>query len=84
MLAHRDLAAESNKMIEDAVGTLKPLVANRPVIEKFFFDHGDFGQAIAEALHRNAENLAAAGQKMPPGLDWMRTPAGLLRIKGTK
>jgi len=84
VLAHRDLAPESNMAIEEAVGTLKPLVANRQVIEKFFFDHGDFGQAIAEALHRNAENLTAAGQKMPPGLDWMRTPAGLLRIKGTK
>ncbi len=84
VLAHRDLAPESNKAIEEAVGILKPLIANRPIVEKFFFDHGDFGQAIAEALHRNAENLAAAGQKMPPGLDWMRTPAGLLRIKGTK
>ncbi len=84
VLAHRDLASESNKAIEDAVGILKPLAANRPIIEKFFFDHGDFGQAIAESLHRNAENLTAAGQKMPPGLDWMRTPAGLLRIKGTK
>ena len=84
VLAHRDLAPESNKAIEEAVGILKPLVANRPIVEKFFFDHGDFGQAIAEALHRNAENLAAAGQKMSPGLEWMRTPAGLLRIKGTK
>ena len=84
VLAHRDLAPESNKAIDEAVGILKPLVANRPIVEKFFFDHGDFGQAIAEALHRNAENLTAAGQKMPPGLDWMRTPAGLLRIKGTK
>ncbi len=82
VLAHRDRAADSNKLFEEAVATVKPL-SNRHVIERFFFDHSEFGMAISEALNRNAENLPA-NQKMPPALDWMRTPAGLLRIKGTK
>ena len=82
VLAHRDQPADSNKLFEEAVTAVKPL-ANRHVIERFFFDHSEFGMAISEALNRNAENLPAT-QKMPGGLDWMRTPAGLLRIKGTK
>ena len=82
VLAQRDQPAESNKLFEEAIAAVKPLSANRHIIERFFFDHSEFGMAISEALNRNAENLAAG--KMPPGLEWMRTPAGLLRIKGTK
>ena len=84
VFSHRDLPADSNKLFEEGVALLKPSAANRLIIEKFFFDHGEFGRAISEALNRNAENSVAGNQKMPPALDWMRTPAGLLRIKGAK
>jgi len=83
VLAHRDLPADSNRVFEEAVAAVK-LKDNRHVIERFFFDHGDFGLAISEALNRNAENLAAMKEKMPPSLDWMRSPSGLLRIRGPK
>ena len=82
--AHRDQPAESNKLFEDAVLAVKPLSTNRVVIERFFFDHSEFGLAISEALNRNAENLVASNAKLPASIDWMRTPAGLLRIKGSK
>jgi len=84
VLAHRDVPTDSNKAFEDAVAAVKPSAANRLVIEKFFLDHSEFGLAISESLNRNAENLTASNQKLPASLDWMRTPAGLLRIKGAK
>ncbi len=86
VLAHRDQPADSNRAFEEAVAAVK-LKDNRHIIERFFFDHGDFGLAISESLNRNAENLAALKDKdkvMPASLDWMRSPAGLLRIKGPK
>ena len=82
--ARRDLPTESNKLFEDAVLAVKPLATNRVIIERFFFDHSEFGLAISEALNRNAENLSASNAKLPASIDWMRTPAGLLRIKGSK
>lgn len=77
--AQRDLPAESNKLFEDAVLAVKPLATNRVIIERFFFDHSEFGLAISEALNRNASS-----GNLPASIDWMRTPAGLLRIKGSK
>ncbi len=85
VLSHRDQPGESNRAFEEAILLVKPK-DNRHIIERFFFDHGDFGLAISEALNRNAENLAASKdkEKMPAGLEWMRSPAGLLRIKSPK
>ena len=58
VLAHRDKAKESNDLFERGL-TGPPRV---PTItpDKFLLAHPEFGQAVADALNRNAENLNAA------------------------
>ena len=75
VLAHRDRAKESNQAVADAAagrgGTSQTL------LDQVLLKHPDLGQALAEALDRNAANLGVT--KLPPGIDWLRTPGGLLR-----
>jgi hypothetical protein len=65
------------KQFEEAVAKL-PVALYRKRVEPFLFENTDFSQAVSEALNRNAENLAAAGQKLPTKLEWLRTPSGLM------
>jgi serine/threonine-protein kinase len=73
VLAHRDKAKESNQAVADAVAGGSG--AAQVVLDKVFFKHPDLGQALAEALHRNAENLGAP--KLSKEIEWLRTPGGL-------
>ena len=74
VLAARDKAKESNQAVIDAVGRGGASLA---LLDQVLFKHPDLSQALAEALDRNAANLGVA--KLPPALDWLRTPAGVLR-----
>ena len=73
VLAHRDRAKESNQAVADVVTGGGG--AAQVVLDKVLFKHPDLGQALAEALHRNAENLGTP--KLPPAIEWLRTPGGL-------
>jgi len=77
ILAWKDKPQESVKQFEDAVSKL-PVALYRKRVEPFLFENTDFSQAVSEALNRDAENLAAAGQKLPVKLEWLRTPSGLM------
>ena len=75
VLAHRDKAKESNQAVADAAaGRGGP---SQTLLDQVLLKHPDLGQALAEALDRNAANLGVT--KLPPGIDWLRTPGGLLR-----
>ena len=76
VLAHRDKPKESNDKFEQALLTLTKPAVNQ--LDKFFLAHPEFTQAVAEAVNRNADNLAP-GEKMPARLEWLRTPGGLTR-----
>jgi serine/threonine-protein kinase len=73
VLAHRDKADESNKLFVQ-------IVAARPSqrgLEALLFSHPEFGQAVADALNRNAENLNQP--RLDARLEWLRTPSGLAK-----
>jgi serine/threonine-protein kinase len=75
VLARRDQAKESIELFERAV-------PNRPRgvgLENFLLAHPEFAQAIAEALARNADTLGRP--KLSDRLEWLRTPAGLIRAE---
>ncbi len=72
VLAHQDRAKESTDLVLQLM--TRP---NRQRLETFLFAHPDFGQAVADALDRDAENLAPA--KLPVQLEWLRTPSGLVK-----
>ena len=72
ILAHRDRAKESADLFVQLAS--RP---NQRGLETFLFSHPEFGQAVADALDRNAENLSPA--KLPTQLDWLRTPSGLVK-----
>lgn len=75
VLAHRDKAKESADLFVQAAA--RP---NQRGLETFLFSHPEFGQVVADALDRNAENLSP--NKLPAQLEWLRTPSGL--TKGPK
>jgi eukaryotic-like serine/threonine-protein kinase len=75
VLAHRDKATDSNKQILDTLYPAPRVAQN--LLDGFLLQHPDFAEALAEALNRNAENLG--NTKMPPALEWLRTPAGIIR-----
>ncbi|HET6572361.1 MAG TPA: serine/threonine-protein kinase, partial [Fimbriiglobus sp.] len=72
VLAHRDRADESAKLF-----VLLAARPNQRGLETFLFSHPAFGQAVADALDRDAENLHPA--KLPAQLEWLRTPRGLAK-----
>ncbi len=74
VLAHRDKAKESNELFTQAIPARGP---GQRAVELFLFAHPDFGQAVADALNRNAENLGE--KKLSERLEWLRTPSGLAR-----
>nr|AIT69732.1 serine/threonine protein kinase [uncultured bacterium] len=72
VLAHRDRAKESADHFVQLAA--RP---NQRGLETFLFSHPEFGQAVADALDRNAENLSP--DKLPAQLEWLRTPSGLAK-----
>jgi hypothetical protein len=76
VLAHQDRWKESVAGFEAAV-TAVPGKTRRADVEKLCFDHPAIGQAIAEGVNRNAENMPK-GEKLPPAVAWLRTPSALL------
>lgn len=72
ILAHRDRAKESADLFVQL--SARP---NQRGLETFLFSHPEFGQAVADALDRNAENLSP--NKLPAQLEWLRTPSGLTK-----
>ncbi len=75
VLAHRDKAKESNQAVTDAATGRGG--SSQTLLNQVLLTHPDLGQALAEALDRNAANLGVA--KLPTTIDWLRTPGGLLR-----
>ena len=75
VLSHRDKAAESNQKVADAATGRGG--SSQTLLDQVLLKHPDLGQALAEALDRNAANLGVA--KLPAAIDWLRTPGGLLR-----
>ncbi len=75
VLAHRDKGKESNQAVTDAATGRGG--SSQTVLDQVLLKHPDLGQALAEALDRNAANLGVA--KLPAAIDWLRTPGGLLR-----
>jgi len=78
VLSHRDQPEESNAALLAAIGLLPKAKESRPEVDKFFFDHPAFAQAVSSAVARNADTLDALRKKMPNGLDWLRSPSGVL------
>lgn len=76
VLAHQDKWQASNAGFEGAVNAV-PAKTRRADVEKLFFDHPAIGQAIAEGVNRNAENMPK-GEKLPPLVAWLRTPSAVL------
>lgn len=75
VLAARDKAKDSNDSFEKALaGPPRVVPVQR---DKFLLAHPELGQAVADALNRNAENLSAV--KLSAQLEWLRTPGGLTR-----
>jgi predicted Ser/Thr protein kinase len=73
VLAHRDKAEESNKLFAQVAAT-RP---GQRGLEALLFSHPEFGQAVADALNRNAENLNQT--RLDARLEWLRTPSGLAK-----
>jgi len=78
VLSHRDQPQESNAALLVAIGLLPQAKESRPAVDKFFFEHPAFARAVSSAVTRNADTLDALRQKMPTGLDWLRSPSGVL------
>jgi serine/threonine-protein kinase len=76
VLAHQDKVKPALEAFLSAEASLRALrvPAARTEIERFFFTNTEFGLAVAEALNRLAEI-----EKLPPALEWLRTPNGILR-----
>lgn len=77
VLAHKDNWKDSDKMFESALTVVIPKQQMRQAMEKLCFDHPAIGQAIAEAVNRNADNTPK-GEKQPGAVAWLRTPSGVL------
>ncbi len=77
VLAHQDKWKESDAAFAQAMGMIQPKQQQRQAMEKLCFDHPAVGQAIAEAVTRNADN-APKGEKQPNTVAWLRSPAGVL------
>jgi len=76
VLAHQDKWKESDKLFESTLAAIgRPQV--KVAMEKLCFDHPTIGQAIAEAVNRNADNTPKT-EKQPGTVAWLRTPSGLL------
>ncbi|OWK46873.1 serine/threonine-protein kinase [Fimbriiglobus ruber] len=75
VLAHRDKPKESNEAFERVLSGMAK--SADLFVDGFLIAHPEFGQLVAEALNRNAENLNIT--KLPPKLEWLRTPGGLTR-----
>ncbi len=77
VLAHQDKWKESDAAFVQAVALIPQKPLQRQAMEKLCFDHPAVGQAIAEAVTRNADN-APKGEKQPSTVAWLRSPVGVL------
>jgi serine/threonine protein kinase len=77
VLAHQDKWKESDAAFAQAVSLIPQKPQQRQAMEKLCFDHPTIGQAIAEAVTRNADN-APKGEKQPNTVAWLRSPVGVL------
>ena len=79
VLAYQDKADESDKLLLIVVNAMagKAAPKKEPAagLQNFLLRYPDLGQAVAEAVVRNAANLAPA--KIPPALEPLRTPRGM-------
>jgi serine/threonine-protein kinase len=77
VLAQRDKAKDSNDKFAQALAGGGPKAAPGMAVQSLLLAHPELGQAVSEAVNRNAENLKPA--RLPPSLEWLRTPHGLAR-----
>jgi serine/threonine-protein kinase len=47
------------------------------VLQNFLLQMPELSRAVADAVLRNEENLTAAKKTLPPGLQWLKSPAAL-------
>jgi eukaryotic-like serine/threonine-protein kinase len=78
VLALRDKPQDSVAAFTSAVGLLPRGNELRKEVDKFFFEHTAFSQAVSSAVARNADNLEPLKQKLPATLEWLRSPSGVL------
>ena len=75
VLSHQDKAEESNQHFEQLlIGNVR---SNMILLEGLILKQPIFGEALAEALNRNAANLER--DTLHPKLEWLRSPGGLIR-----
>jgi hypothetical protein len=77
VLAHQDKCKESDKRFEEALGVMPQRAQMRAAMERLCFEHPAIGQAVAEAVTRNADNTPR-GEKQSGLVAWLRTPSGLM------
>lgn len=77
VLAQRDKVKDSNDMFTQALSGGGPKAALGVAVQSLLLAHPEFGQAVSEAVNRNAENLKPG--RLPANLEWLRTPHGLQR-----
>lgn len=77
VLSHQDRWKESDKKFEEALGVMPQRAQMRAAMERLCFEHPAIGQAVAEAVTRNADN-APRGEKQSGLVAWLRTPSGLM------
>lgn len=77
LLAQQDRTRESLAEFSKAMNAIqkKPLALGR--LQEFFVNHRDFALAVAEAMQRNVDNLK--GERIPPILERLRSPATMLK-----
>lgn len=77
VLAHQDRWKESDRLFESTLNSMGGRPQMKVAMEKLCFDHPAIGQAIAEAVNRNADNTPKT-EKQPNSVAWLRTPSGVL------
>jgi serine/threonine-protein kinase len=77
VLSHQERWQESDTAFAQAVALIPQKQQMRQAMEKLCFEHPAVGQAIADAVTRNADN-APKGEKQPATISWLRSPGGVL------
>jgi tRNA A-37 threonylcarbamoyl transferase component Bud32 len=75
VLSRRDRPKESNQAMTDAVTAGGR--ASQATLDELLLRHPELAEAVADALQRNADALGTP--TLPPAIEWLRTPGGLLR-----
>ena len=85
VLSRKDKPEVSDEALQQAhVPGVRPIKDGGPkaksvglVLQNFLLQMPELSKAVAEAVLRNEENLAAAKKTLPPALQWLKTPAAL-------